>query len=220
MKSLFISAAAIALSVSAAAAADLPTYEAPPAALPVPAFSWTGFYLGVDAGWGFGKSEVNIGGPDDEEFDVDGWLAGGFGGYNYQFTGSPVAVGIEADVEATGIDGNTTDPVFGGVDTEVKVQGSARSRLGYAFDRLLPYVTSGFAWAKPDADSAAAGEADDDVEWGWTVGAGVDYAVTDRFFVRAEYRFTDLGDFDNDDKLGEVEDLRTHTVRIGAGAKF
>src|SRR5215208_3725447 len=107
---------ACAVSVSGAFAADLPSYEAPPTAAPVSVFTWTGPYVGVDAGWAFGESEVNIGGIDDEEFDIDGWLAGGFAGYNYQFA-SPLVVGIEADLEATGIEGDTTDPVFGFVDT-------------------------------------------------------------------------------------------------------
>jgi len=212
-------AAALILSLSGALAADLPSYEPPPAPAPAPLFTWAGPYVGLEAGWGWGESEVNIGGINDEQFDIDGWLAGGFAGYNYQFA-SPVVVGIEADIEATGIDGDTTDPVFGAVDTEVKAQGSLRSRLGYAFDRLLPYVTGGVAAAKPDADSTAVGEADDDLEWGWTAGAGLEVAVTDRLFVRGEYRFTDLGDFDNDDDIGEVQDLRTHSVRVGAGFRF
>lgn len=219
MLKLFCSTAAMALSMGVACAADLPSYEPPPAAAPVALFSWTGPYVGLDAGWAWGESEVNIGDINDEEFDVDGWLAGGFAGYNYQFA-SPLVIGIEADIEATGIDGDTTDPVFGSVDTEVNVQGSLRSRLGYAIDRWLPYVTGGVAAAGVDADSTAAGEADDDVEWGWTVGGGLEVAATDRIFVRGEYRFTDLGDFDNDDDIGEVQDLRTHAVRVGAGFRF
>jgi outer membrane immunogenic protein len=215
MIKLLSGVAVFALSISGALAADLPL---PPA--PIPVFSWTGFYLGAQGGWAWGDSEVNIGGPDDNEFDVDGWLVGGFGGYNYQFAASPVVVGLEADLEATGIDGDDTDPVFGNVDTEVRMQGSIRSRLGYAFDHLLPYITSGFAFAKPDVDSDAAGESDDNIEWGWTAGAGVEFAATDHLFLRAEYRFTDLGDFDNDDNVGDLEDLRTHAVRVGAGWKF
>jgi outer membrane immunogenic protein len=213
-KLLLSGVAALALSTTAALAADLPL---PPEAAPV--FTWTGFYVGVQGGWGWGESEVNIGNPDDNEFDIDGWLVGGFVGYNYQLA-SPVVIGVEGDLEGTGIEGNEVDPALGFVDTEVRLQGSIRSRIGYAFDRLLPYLTSGFAYAKPDADSAAAGEADDDIEWGWTVGAGLEFAATDRLFVRAEYRFTDLGDFDNDDKIGEVQDIREHAVRVGAGWRF
>ena len=58
------------------------------------------------------------------------------------------------------------------------------------------------------------------MEWGWTAGASFELAVTDRLYVRGEYRFTDLGDFDNDDDIGEVEDLRTHAVRAAAGFRF
>jgi outer membrane immunogenic protein len=218
MLKLVSGVAAFALSIGGALAADLPVYEAPPAP-PPPAFTWTGFYIGAQGGWAWGQAEVDIGAPDDDEFDVDGWMVGGFAGYNYQFA-SPLVVGIEADIEAAGIDGNDDDPVFGSADTEVRVQGSIRSRVGYAFDRLLPYITAGFAAARPDVDTTAAGESDDDLEWGWTAGAGLEFAATDHLFVRGEYRFTDLGDFDNQDDNGDLQDLRTHSVRVGAGWKF
>jgi len=210
--------AAFALSISGALAADLPVYEAPPAP-PPPVFTWTGFYIGAQGGWASGEAEVDIGAPDDDEFDVDGWMIGGFLGYNYQFA-SPLVVGIEGDLEATGIEGDDDDAVFGSADEEVRLQGSIRSRVGYAFDRLLPYITGGFAFARPDTDTTVAGESDDDVEWGWTAGAGLDYAATDHLFLRAEYRFTDLADFDNDDDNGDLQDLRTHAIRLGAGWKF
>jgi outer membrane immunogenic protein len=217
MTKVLVSAAALAFFSGSALAADLPAFEPAPIVAPLPAFSWTGFYAGVDAGWAWGEAELNIGNPDDEEFDVDGWLAGGFIGYNRQF--SSLVVGIEADLEATGIDGDGSDPILGDFDADVGLQGSVRGRLGFAAGRLLPYVTGGIAAAGVDASSDARGS-DDSVEWGWTAGAGADLAVTDRVFIRGEYRYSDLSDFDNDDGPAELQDLRTHAVRLGVGILF
>jgi len=217
MSKILVSAAALLLLGGAALAADLPAYEPAPTIAPPPAFSWTGFYAGLDAGWAWGDAELAIGNPDDEEFDVDGWLVGAFAGYNYQF--SSLVIGLEADIEGTGIDGDGSDDDLGDFDADVNVHGSLRGRLGYAAGRFLPYVTGGLAAASVDADSDARGD-DSSTEWGWTVGVGADVAVTDRVFVRGEYRYSDFADFDNDDDSAEIQDLRTHAVRVGVGVKF
>jgi len=217
MTRIFVSAAALLLLGGGAIAADLPAYEPAPTVASLPAFSWTGFYAGLDAGWAWGDAELAIGNPDDEEFNVDGWLAGGFVGYNHQF--SSLVVGLEADIEGTGIDGGDNDDDLGDFGADVNVQGSIRGRLGYAAGRFLPYVTGGLAAASVDADSDARG-GDSSTEWGWTAGVGADVAVTDRVFVRGEYRYSDFADFDNDDDAAEIQDLRTHAVRVGVGVKF
>lgn len=243
MKKLLLSTAALALLGGAAAAADLPAFEPAPVVAPVPqAFTWTGPYAGLAAGYAWGEAEVNdFEGDDDdddgdEEFDADGWLVGGFVGYNYQFP-SALVIGIEADLDWTGIDGDDNgdgdngdddddDDDDGHFNADLDWEGSLRARLGYGFDRALLYATGGIALAGIDAHSDGDGDDDDDdndgdnTEWGWTLGAGVDFAVTDNVFVRGEYRFTNYSDFNNEDDEGEAQDFRTHAVRLGVGVLF
>ena len=96
--------------------------------------------------------------------------------------GVRVVTGIEADIEWVDIDGDDDgddddDPDLGDLGFEVNWQGSIRGRVGYAFDRVLLYGTGGFALADIDTDGSG-GDDDGGTEWGWTLGAGVDYAVT------------------------------------------
>jgi outer membrane immunogenic protein len=215
MAKLLASVAALAVVTGSAIAADLPV----PIIEPVPqAFSWTGFYAGAAAGYAFGDAEVNIGEPKDRNFDVDGWTIGAFAGFNWQAWRSFVT-GIEADVDWTDIQGD--ESVGGGhVGADVNWQGSIRGRVGYAFNRALLYGTGGFALADIDTDVPGGGDDGSGTEWGWTLGAGLDYAVTDRIFLRGEYRYTDLADFDNDNDQGEIEDLDSNTFRLGVAVLF
>jgi outer membrane immunogenic protein len=205
-------------------AADLPMFEAPVEPLPVPAFSWTGFYVGAAGGYAWGNGEVNffgIGAPGDEEVDSDGWMIGPFVGYQYQWRN--VVFGVEGDLEWTDIDGDDDDGDGFDVGVDIDWQGSLRGRLGYAFDRALIYGTGGFSLAGVDTEGPGGGGDDDgdgSTEWGWNIGAGLDFAVTDRVFVRGEYRYTNLSDFDNDDDSGEVQDFDSHAVRLGVGFMF
>jgi outer membrane immunogenic protein len=216
MDKLLASVVGLALLSGSAIAADLPILEAPIAPVPQ-AFSWTGFYAGAAGGYSFGEAEVNIGEPSDRNFDVDGWTIGAFAGFNYQVWRSFVT-GIEADIEWADIQGDESVP-GGTVGAELNWQGSIRGRLGYAIDRALVYGTGGFVLADIDTEVPFSG-GDDGTEWGWTLGAGLDFAVTEKIFVRGEYRYTNLSDFDNDDASGEIEDFHTHAFRVGVGYLF
>ncbi|MBB2963987.1 outer membrane protein [Methylobacterium sp. R2-1] len=127
MKKLLTSLAAFTALTAAASAADLPRRAAPPPVFtPIPVFTWTGFYAGLNAGYGFGV-EDSIGstlvGTNDPRVvggaggnvglfafgngsRNDGFVGGGQIGYNYQFTpGSGVVVGIEADAQYADLGG-------------------------------------------------------------------------------------------------------------------
>ena len=106
------------------------------------------------------------------------------------------------------------------IGADANWQGSIRGRVGYAFNRALLYGTGGFALADIDTDVPGGGDDGSGTEWGWTLGAGLDYAVTDKIFLRGEYRYTDLADFDNDNDQGEIEDLDSNTFRLGVGVLF
>ncbi len=111
--------------------------------------------------------------------------------------------------------------------------GSAGLRAGFAADRFLPYVTGGVAYAQYDAtysepDNDDAPRSDEGNLIGWTVGAGLDNAVSDSVIIGAEYRYTDYGsdtsyltnpDLDDDRWVHDI-DLVTHYFRIRASVKF
>ena len=171
-----------------AMAADLAPYPSEPAApaqvyLP---YSWTGFYIGAHAGYGFGNVDPKLAGAPLDSFDINGFVGGVHAGYNYQM--NQFVLGVEADADLTSIHGSTFDPVLGATDKlSVPWQGSVRGRLGYAWDRFLLYGTGGVAFA----DAKLAGGNSKGLV-GWTLGAGVEYAFTDSLSGRVEYRYSDF----------------------------
>src|SRR4051812_35915280 len=159
MKVALLASAAWTLAVPAGAA-DLSRpvpYTKAPIAEPVAAYSWSGLYLGANAGakWANFREDFRSGTltPLDFRGDSDvSWLAGGQLGFMWQ-TGQFV-FGIEGDMDATHLHNSFTSvgvvgPFVAGYTFAIKNdwQASARGRLGYAFDRTLLYVTGGGAWA-------------------------------------------------------------------------
>jgi len=216
---------------SSALAADAVVLEPTPEVLPS-GFVWTGGYVGVQAGylWGDGTFDVDGAPGTTADGDIDGWLAGAYAGYNYQF-GNNLVLGLDADIAWSNADGfgpgfvgGVPAPAGSGVAYELNWTGAARLKVGYAMDRFLPYIAGGLAFGGVDAATFAGGvvtaEADDTMV-GWTLGGGVEYAFTDNLIGRAEYRYTDLGDFDITDgaAVGHVG-VKTHDVRLGLAYKF
>lgn len=207
---------AVALSSVAASAADLPSVQPYAAAAPV-AFNWTGFYLGAQVGYGWGESEVDgFAGS----YDVDGFNVGIYGGYNHQFVNN-VVVGLEADINYNDADGSAVLVGFGTQATEFNFDGAVRARLGYAFDRVLVYVAGGVAFADIDTTTTVGGLtfSGDDTTFGWTIGGGVEAAVTQNIAVRAEYRYTKFDDIDSG-IVGFDNNLDSHKVLVGVSYKF
>src|SRR5260370_29715455 len=92
---------AIAAAADVARRAPVPYYPAQPAIVQI--YNWTGFYIGINGGGGFGSSNWDSTGSR----DVSGGLIGGTAGYNYQF--GQVVAGIEGDIDWSGINGSTTN---------------------------------------------------------------------------------------------------------------
>jgi outer membrane immunogenic protein len=171
-------------------AADLPRpiFKAPAAnPIYVPPFSWTGLYVGINGGYGWGKTSWTTPAGTTGDFNVKGGLVGGTLGYNMQF-GSIVG-GIETDVDASWIKG-TNDPC-GPCETRNNWLATARGRVGYAWDKFLPYLTGGAAFG--NIKSNFAGGSDNNTKVGWTAGAGVEWAFMSEWSVKAEYLYVDLG---------------------------
>lgn len=191
------------------------------------AFNWTGGYIGGQLGyvWGDGDFVSDAG---NANIEPDGWLGGIYVGYNYQATNN-VVVGIDADFAWTGADDSAAafvGPVqVGTLDTELEWEGAVRARLGYAVDRFLPYIAGGVALGRLHGTAyngagVYQGE-DSDTNVGWTIGAGVEYAITDNVLFRTEYRYTDFGDFEGSVAgFDSNTDFTTNDLRIGISYKF
>jgi outer membrane immunogenic protein len=170
-KILLASVGAIALTGSAAFAADLPSRAPPPVYLPPPpVFTWTGFYIGGQVGgaWGTGGSSFTAfdavtGRFVDASFgggNPSGVIGGGHLGYDYQiptwnwFSSSGVVIGVEGSVDGSSLSKTTTVTLPGifltsgtaTANASANVQGSIRGRLGIAWDRVLVYATGGVAF--------------------------------------------------------------------------
>jgi outer membrane immunogenic protein len=196
---LYASAAVLALAgmaatavVGAASAADLARKAPPP--VPVKAvsyvpYNWTGFYAGINGGYGFGRSRWS-GLP--SSFDVNGGLVGGQAGYNWQV--GQFVYGLEGDIDWTGLSGTASPALCGGTfcRTRNDFLSTVRGRLGIAVDRWLPYVTGGLAVGNIRA-TVPGFAGIDQTNAGWTVGGGVEFALTGNWTAKIEYLHFDLG---------------------------
>ena len=188
-KYLLASVAALGLvAAGAASAADLPSRKGPVVApVYVPAFTWTGFYVGANAGYGWGNVNANgwanVG-------DLDGFVGGGQIGYNYQM--GPFVIGAEADIQGADL---TSGNNLGGVRVKTEYFGTVRARVGVAFDRFMPYITGGWAYGNVKTSiPTLAFSSDRSHTGGWTVGGGVEYAFTNNLIGGVEYLYVDLGE--------------------------
>ena len=210
---LLASVGAIALAGSAFAA-DLAPPPPPP-----PPFTWSGVYLGGQIGYAWGKDNVSWSGTAN---DLDlaggkfgegpqGVIGGAHLGWNIQ-PNHWFVFGIEASVDGAGLNKSVVVPMadfaqdtFGSLTASAKagVQGSVRGRLGIAFDRLLLYGTGGVAVTSYNTSyydttgffTGFPGTNDtiSVTRAGFTAGGGIEYAITDNWSVRAEYRYSNFG---------------------------
>lgn len=193
--------------------AGLPV-KAPPMA---PAWNWTGFYLGAQGGAAVGSTTFSD--PFGTSVFGDtvrspGFVLGGQIGFNWQAPGTRWVFGIEADANRIDSDGTATCFAASSIaineSCRVRPQASATltGRLGYALDplgRTLVYGKAGAAWASSTVDmalnNALAGIFGPDItsaatsfaSWGWTVGLGIEYALTPAWSMKFEYDYLALG---------------------------
>ena len=185
-------ALATATMVGPAHAADLPRQMVTKApAYPTPYENWTGFYVGLNGGGGWGSSSWSTSASRD--FDVSGGLVGGTIGYNWQH--GTWMFGLEGDLDWANISGTGTSFLCpAGCSSENTWLGTARGRLGYAFDRWMPYITAGAAFGDVKATHPGFAVATN-TQLGWTIGGGVEYAVVRNWTAKVEYLHYDLGSF-------------------------
>jgi len=219
MKRLCLAFVSLAALAGAAAAADLPPAPAPYYKAPamVPVYSWTGFYVGINGGGGFGSSSWTT----TNSFNVSGGQFGGTAGYNYQF-GQGV-IGIEGDIDWSDIKGSTVVGCPTTCTTSDSWMGTVRGRLGYAADRFMPFVSGGLAFG--DIKAAVPGFAGaTQTNAGWTVGAGLEFAIAGNWTAKAEYLYVDLGNFNCGLNCGVLTNnnvaFHTNLVRGGINYRF
>ncbi len=214
---LAVSAFAVA---NVAHAADLavkaPVYKAPVVA----PFSWTGLYVGVQGGGGWGRQtwlDNSILGSTD--FRASGGFFGGQAGYRYQlgqFVFGVEAAGAPADLKDTNSAGPTSETF--------KVQSlySATGQVGFALDRWLPYVKGGWGGAQTNlfaqntAIPVSASHSENNS--GWVVGGGLDYAITNNIILGVEYNHYDLDFQDFTAPAGNGSLIVTNSSRLKVDA--
>jgi outer membrane immunogenic protein len=209
---------AIAAAASPAMAADLPVRPTVKAPVYVPqAYNWSGFYLGINGGYGFGTSSWT----DTDKFNINGGLVGGTAGYNWQ--AGQAVFGLEGDGDWSGIKGSTTTGCPAGCETRNDWLATFRGRLGYAADRFLPYVTGGLAVGDIKATTPGF-PGIDSTRAGWTVGGGVEFAIAGPWTAKLEYLYVDLGNANCGVSCGTFTpdnvDLKANVVRGGINYKF
>jgi outer membrane immunogenic protein len=240
MKRILTAGAFAFLAAGPALAADLPPPPAPPprapatyVPTPVPYYNWTGIYFGVNGGYGFGTSNwtATSGGPSTGGFNTSGFLGGGTVGFNYQW--AAVVAGLEGDLDWTNLKGSPSAAgpcglaTVTGCQTSANWLGTARGRLGYAFDRILLFATGGAAFSneKATGSTAALSTTTTTTGVGWTAGAGVEVALAPNWTAKAEYLYVSLpnGSFSIPTTptatTGSVK-FQENVIRAGVNFKF
>jgi len=209
-------------------AADLPARMVTKAPAAPPAWNWSGFYVGANAGWGWGEKTGDRTGyqatapgfaavvgsiPTSYDVQANGLLGGGQVGYNWQ--SSMIVYGFEADLQASNIHDNRTvllptgaisAPSISNAEDRLRWFGTVRARLGVTpTERALYYVTGGFAYGRVESRADVCfplfnGVCDGflsrslkKTKIGWTIGGGAEYALDNKWALKIEYLYLDLG---------------------------
>jgi outer membrane immunogenic protein len=230
--------AAVVLASTAVHAADLarPYAPLPP---PLPVYSWTGFYVGLNGGFGGDRNQYpfTVGGVSGTStLNSSGFFGGAQAGYNWQFAPAWVA-GVEADFDDADIQGfasTTGGGVSSSVGTRLNWFGTVRGRVGYLVTpTTLFYGTGGWAYGHVNSSASiaagglgAAASAGSTQTSGWTAGAGLEYAFNPRVSFKTEYLFMNLGTanlangFSGGVPVSLSEKTTVHTVKVGLNFKL
>jgi outer membrane immunogenic protein len=227
MKRLGIMLSTILLLSTAGQAADLGWNSgASPIYSPTPASGWSGFYAGINGGYGWGTlTRQPAGGGAQTVNNTGGWNLGGQAGYNFDMGG--FILGAEADLQWSSV-GYTEDiPGIGSFKAGVDFYGTLRGRAGMAFGQVMPYVTGGFAAGRGTAsvtNGVGVTTSQSATHTGWTAGVGLEAQATQNISIKAEYLYVDLGTQTYAGPLAGLGGIdatqRFSVVRAGINYKF
>jgi outer membrane immunogenic protein len=227
MRVIFAGAAAAVLLAAASTAAlaqDAGSYD------------WNGFYAGLNLGYISAGSTASydyapyatLAGPLDAS--AAGWAGGVQLGVN-QVVGNGIVVGVEGDLDYGNVS-SRQDDVLGNlhhavtdtyyVTTRTDFSGTIRGRVGFDAGQLMPYLTAGVAAAHTTLHADDGDLTDSATLFGWTAGAGVEFAVASNVSLKAEYLYTDLGShtyFPNE-LYSSTAHTTSNAVRVGVNFKF
>jgi outer membrane immunogenic protein len=194
-----------------ALAADLggpPVYKAPPL---MPIFSWTGWYIGGNIGYGWGETTNPVVTSDLFTFlpgafpnlKPKGVIGGGQIGYDWQVHPNWV-VGLVADFQSADINASGTNLVSNGLAVtnaslfeKLDSLGTVRARLGFAANNWLFYGSAGLAYGNVksaiDFLDGVFDASRSETRAGWAAGGGANYAFTPNWIVGVDYIHYDLG---------------------------
>ena len=204
-------------------AADLPrpAYKAPVFVAP---FSWSGFYVGINGGYGWGTSDWSSAVTPDIR-QAEGWPGRrharlqhadrqlGLGPGRRPRLARPSTAPISAPASAA---------ARVGCETQNRWLGTARGRIGYAFDRWLPYFTGGAAYGDVKM-TPNSGVSETETRLGWTLGGGVEWAFMGAWSAKLEYLYVDLGTATCSAATCGIDtdvNFKANLVRVGVNYRF
>jgi outer membrane immunogenic protein len=200
MKKIALAATALIIGTVSASAADLaarPYAKAPPPAI-VAMYNWSGFYAGINGGWGSSRNRwdevsvapfISLGGH-----DATGGTVGGQIGYRWQ--AAQWVFGVEAQGNWADFQGSNALPAPAAAisnDTRIDAFGTFTGQIGYAANNVLFYVKGGAAVTSNRYREFLTGtgvlvtNTVDDTRWGGVVGAGLEYGFAPNWSAGIEY---------------------------------
>jgi len=217
------------LCVLPANAADMPVKA--PALVPA-VWSWNGFYVGVNGGYGWSRSNLQeAGGFNSGNFQGTGGLVGATFGWNWQAPRSQWVLGIEGDIDWANIKGGiptvTSNCFTPDCHDNIRWLSTVRGRAGYAIGSLLPFVTAGAAIGSvygQEGTPPGTGGSGTVTTLGWTAGGGLEAALGGAWSVKGEYLYVDLGRhtyFTQGAPFGATSiSVRANILRLGVNYRF
>jgi outer membrane immunogenic protein len=220
-------ATALMATCMAAYAADLA-----PAPVAIPVYNWTGFYLGINGGYGWGQQNplgLITNRFDSFDYSINGGMFGGT--FGAQIQSGRVVMGLESDIDWSSITGSgvATPTILGvlqptvSLNSKITSVSTARLRMGYGADNWLFYGTGGLALMGTNANAttvsgASCGSAGilpcsgNPVKGGLALGGGVEWGFAPNWSTKLEYLY-----------IAQIDGVNTqyvNTIRAGINFRF
>ena len=165
-------------------------------------YDWSGLYVGLQGGgsWSTLGPDIPAYVPGPPDGDISGLVLGAYAGYNFD-VGDGFMYGVELGGNWRDVNGANATVFIPGEDlvTEQDWDASAVARIGMPMDNFMPYGLAGVSATGLSSHyeiGAVSSTTGKDMVFGWTVGAGLEAAVSARVHARLEYRYTGYGQAD------------------------